>query len=319
MKRRTAIRAGAGEGYALVAFLAALAAGCALPPERQDADTLVVFAAASLARPLATALDSFRAEGGAPSRLVVGGSLDLARRVTELGEAPDLVALADEEVFRRLLLGPHARTYSRFAANRLVIAYSDQSRGAASVDSLSWASTLSRDDVEIARADPARAPVGYRTLLAWRLAERKLGRPGLAKRLEERAPKRNMRGSESEVLALVESGTADFAWAYESSARAAGLRVLRLPAWMDFGDASLRDWYASESIGVPGKSVADTVMLRGEPIAYVLSVPTRAAHPQSAGRLFAYLLGESGQRVLERSGLDVGVATGTVNGGAKDP
>ena len=151
-----------------------------------------MFAAASLAHPLRAALDSFATLGGAPARMVIGGSVDLARRVTELDERPDLVALADAEIFRRLLLGPHADWYARFATNRLVIAYADRSRHANARDSLSWPDVLSRDDVEVGRADPGRAPVGYRTLLAWKLAERRLAQPGLARRLEAHAQLRNM-------------------------------------------------------------------------------------------------------------------------------
>ncbi len=264
-----------------------------------------MFAAASLARPLRAALDSFATLGGAPARMVIGGSVDLARRVTELDERPDLVALADVEIFRRLLLGPHADWYARFATNRLVIAYADRSRHANALDSLSWPDVLSRDDVEVGRADPGRAPVGYRTLLAWKLAERRLAQPGLARRLEAHAQLRNIRGNEAELLALVASGNADYVWAYESSARAAGLRVLRLPAWMDFSDPAQQSWYASESLRVAGRSPSDSVEMHGEAIVYVLSVPKAPPHPEAASRLASYLLGEAGGRVLRRAGLDV--------------
>lgn len=276
-----------------------------------------MFAAASLARPLRSALDSFAATGGAPARLVIAGSLDLARRVTELDEQPDLVALADEEIFKRLLLGRHAASYTRFATNRLVIAYADRSRHADALDSLSWPDVLSRDDVEVGRADPGRAPVGYRTLLAWKLAERHLARPGLAARLELHAARRNMRGSEAEMLALVESGSADYVWAYESSARAAGLRVLRLPAWMDFSDPAQQAWYASESLRVAGRSPADSIVLGGEAIVYILSVPRTAPHAQSATRLAGYLVGQAGARALREAGLDVLSKPDTVTAEAK--
>lgn len=283
-----------------------LLAACTVPPgRRQGADTLVVFAAASLARPLAAALDSFTATGGRPTRLVTGGSLDLARRITEMGEQPDLVALADEEILRRLLAGEHATWYARFGRNRLVIAYRERPAGAVALDSVSWPDVLTRPGVEIARADPARAPVGYRTLLAWRLAEKRLRRPGLARRLEARAPPRNVRGNEAEVLALVESGIADYAWGYESSARAAGLQVVRLPHWMDFGDPGQRAWYASDSVSVPGRSPGDSIIMRGDPIVYVFTVPTASPRPTDAGRLADFLLGARGRAALVRAGLDV--------------
>lgn len=284
---------------------AAISAACSASPRRESGvDTLVVFAAASLARPLGAALDSFAASGGNPTRLVIGGSLDLARRITEMDERPDFVVLADEHILTRLLGVDYATWYARFGKNRLVLARAHETRGDAP-DSASWLAEITRPDVEVARADPSRAPVGYRTLLAWQLAERRLARPGLAKRLEARAPLRHVRGSEAEVLALVATGSADYGWVYESSARAAGLEIVRLPSWMDFGDTRQSVWYASESLSIAGLLPTDSLFVRGDPIVYVFTVPVASPHPAASEKLSEFLLGARGRAALASAGLDV--------------
>src|SRR6059058_4027540 len=133
-------------------------------------DTVVVFAAASLAVPIRAALDSFARRTGTVVQQENGASLELARRVTELHRVPDVLALADEEVFPRLLVPRAASWYARFARNRMVLAYTDRSAGAAGVSATNWYRVLQRADVRVGRSDPALAPVGYRTLAVYRLA-----------------------------------------------------------------------------------------------------------------------------------------------------
>ncbi|MGQ0538606.1 MAG: substrate-binding domain-containing protein, partial [Gemmatimonadaceae bacterium] len=179
---------------ALTAAFAALGSlACSQPGGRGAEDKLVVFAAGSLARPLRAALDSFARHADIEIALETAGSLEAARKLTELGKIPDIIALADEEVFPQLLMPRFTSWYARFARNRLVIAYTDRSRHADSISQDSWRSVLARSGVAVGRADPDLDPAGYRTLLAFQLAERHYNDPGLARRLLANAPPRNMR------------------------------------------------------------------------------------------------------------------------------
>jgi len=81
------------------------------------ADTVVVFTAASLAVPMRAALDSFARQTGAVVQQENGASLELARRITELGRVPDVIALADQEVFPQLLV-PRAASWYGAAKRR---------------------------------------------------------------------------------------------------------------------------------------------------------------------------------------------------------
>jgi len=260
---------------------------------------LVVFTAGSLARPMRAALDSFSATTGVRYELESAGSLETARKLTELGKIPDIIALADEDVFPKVLVPTHATWYVRFAENRIVLAYTDRSRFGAEIDSTNWWRLLQRSGLEIGRSNPDLDPAGYRTLMVFQLAERAYGQPGLALALERAADRRNMRPKEIDLVALLESGDLDYAWFYESMARASGVRYVQLPATIDLGTAERADTYAQATVRVIGSTATDTVTMRGAPIRYAFSIPTQAAHPALGERFAAYLLSPDGKRILE--------------------
>lgn len=279
-------------------LLSAALASCA-PQEGAPEGPLVVFTAGSLARPMRAALDSFSAKTGVRYELESAGSLETARKITELGKTPDVVALADEDVFPKILMPAHATWYARFAENRIVLAYTDKSRFASEIDATNWWQVLQRPGLEIGRSNPDLDPAGYRTLMVFQLAERMYATPGLAATLEQSAHRRNMRPKEIELVALLESGDLDYAWFYESMARASGVRHVRLPDAIDLSNADLRDTYAQVSVRVIGASVRDTVTMRGAPIRYAFSIPVKAAHGALAERFSTFLLSEDGRRALE--------------------
>ena len=260
---------------------------------------LVVYTAGSLARPMRAALDSFAAANGVRYELESAGSLETARKLTELGKIPDLIALADEDVFPKVLIPSHATWYVRFAENRIILAYTDRSRFAAEIDSTNWWQVLRRPRLEIGRSNPDLDPSGYRTLMVFQLAERVYAQPGLAAALERSADRRNIRPKEIDLVALLESGDLDYAWFYESMARASGVRHIQLPATIDLSSVEHRDLYAQATVRVVGSAAADTVVMRGAPIRYAFSIPLQAAHAALGERFAAYLLSPDGRRVLE--------------------
>lgn len=287
-------------------------AGCGVP----DADrvarggaeaegALVVFNAGSLAHPLRVALDSFARREGITLAQESAGSLETARKITELQRIPDIVALADEEIFPRLLMPEHVGWYARFARNRLVLAYTERSRHAADITAENWIAILERPGVQVGRSDPDLDPAGYRTLLLFQLAERHYADPGLADRLLATAPQRNVRPKEVELTGLLQAGELDYVWTYESVAQAAGLRHLRLPDRVDMGSSTDSAFYAGASVRVAGRAPGDTLELRGRPIAYALSVPVNAPHPAIAERAAAFLLSAEGAMLMRSARLDI--------------
>ena len=273
-------------------------AGCGSPTP-----TLVVFAAGSLARPLGAVADSFAAATGQRVSVEPAGSLDLARRVTELGQVPDVIALADEDVFPKLLMPTHVTWYARFARNRMVLARASE-RPSVHADT-AWWRALQRNEVRVGRSDPDLDPAGYRALMLFDLAERHLGQPGLASVLLATSPPRYVRPKSAELVALLQAGELDYAWMYESSARGARLAFDTFTVAIDLSREADSTWYASARVSVAGAARGDTIEVRGGPIRYGLSIPTRAAQPAAGERFVAYLLSEAGRRILSREFLDV--------------
>ncbi len=267
--------------------------------------TLTVWAAGSIQRPVRAALDSFAARAGVRYALESQSSLELARRMTELGQAPDVILLADRAVFSSLLVPTHIAQYTLFARNRIVLAYGARAKGAADVGrSPRWWELLERPGVEVGRADPATDPSGYRTLLTFQLLERHYAVPGLAHRLLASAPERNVRPRESDQIPLVEAGELDYVWTYENLARAAKLQYLTLPPDSDLGTVADSATYATATVRVPGRGRGDTLTIRGEPIVYALAVPTRAAHAALGERFVEFLASSAGRRTLRAEQLD---------------
>ena len=266
------------------------------------ADTVVVFTAASLAVPIRAALDSFARRTGAVVQQENGASIELARRITELGRVPDVIALADQEVFPQLLVPRAASWYVRFARNRMVVAYTDRSVGARQLTSANWYQVLSRPDARVGRSDPRLAPVGYRALLLYRLAEGYYRLPGLASRLEARTPPALIRSNASELVALLQARELDYIVDYESLARANRLRFVTLPPEIDLSDPARGIVYARATVRVARRT--DTTTYAGAPLTYAASVPRAAPHPEIGQRFLSYLLSPAGQAVLRAHAVD---------------
>jgi molybdate/tungstate transport system substrate-binding protein len=265
---------------------------------------LVVFNAGSLARPIRAALDTFAAREDVRFEQEHAGSLETARKMTELGRVPDVIALADYEVFPQLLVPEHVTWYAKFARNRMVLAYTSRSRHADSIDSRNWWQIVVRPGVESGYSDPNLDPAGYRTLLLFQLAEKYYRAPGLAQRLKAAVPARNIRPKSADLVALLETGELDYAWEYESVARVAAIPFVRLPDSISLGNLSDSTFYALASVTVIGRRPTDTISVRGVAITYALSIPRRAAHPRLAERFLRFLMSEDGRRVLRRNHLD---------------
>ena len=281
-----------------------LAVTLAATPLAAQENTLIVFNAGSLARPLRAALDTFALREHVTVQQENAGSLETARKLTELHKIPDLIGLADHEVFEQLLMPDYVSKYYEFARNRMVIAYTKRSKFAAEMSAATWTSILQRPGVETGRADPSLDPNGYRTLLVIQLAESFYAQPGLASQMLGAMPVRNMRPNEAALVGLLQAGELDYIWSYESIAQAAALEYVTLPVEIGLGDPAMSAAYAKASVRVAGRTPRDSITFRGEPILYGIAVPIAAAHKDLAERFLMWLFSPEGVRVLRAAKLD---------------
>lgn len=247
--------------------------------DARQQDTAVVFVAASLTNAIRPQLDSFAAKFGTTILTESGGSVEHVRKITELHRIPDLLLLADDDVFSRMLAPQHVSWWAAFARNRLVVAYTDHSRARDSITPQNWYTILIRSGIEVGRSDPDLAPVGYRALVLFTLAEVQYNQPGLAKRLRENSPPKNMRANAADLAALLATGELDYIYDYESVALAHHFRFVQLP----------QD-------------------VTGLPVTYAASIPRQAPHPATASRLLEYLLTPDVREKLRASHIDMLVA-----------
>jgi molybdate/tungstate transport system substrate-binding protein len=274
------------------------------PAAAQEGD-LVVFNAGSLAKPFNELLRAFKAKHpGVTIAQENSGSLEAARKLTELGKIPDVIGVADYGVISKILVPEHAGWFATFARNSMVLIYTDQSVAAAEINAQNWWRVLQRPDVRAGRSDPVLDPNGYRTLMSFQLAEKFYQHPGLAARLERALPPKYIRSKEADLTALVQAGELDYSWSYLSIARTAGVRHVALPPEIDLSEPRLADWYRQARVRLPGprRGGADSVEFQGEPIVYALTIPRQAPHPGAALAFARFILSPEGQAILKENG-----------------
>jgi molybdate/tungstate transport system substrate-binding protein len=287
----------------LLAIVAVVPAGrvAAQSPE----GSLVVFNAGSLAQPFRELLRAFQQRHPAvvPAQ-ENSGSVEAARKLTELGKIPDVLGVADYNVIPALLVPRFTTWYVTFARNAMVLAYQRDSRGAGEINSDNWWRILLRPGVRTGRSDPALDPNGYRVLMVAQLAERHYQQAGLETRLLRAMRSRFMRPKEADLTALLQAGELDYIWTYRSIAETNGLRYVTLPAEVDLSDPRRADSYGAAVVRVPRSKPGDrdSVEFRGEPILYALTVPANAPHPSPAVAFVRFVLSAEGAAILRRNG-----------------
>lgn len=263
----------------------------------------MIFHAGSLSVPMSEMARTFEAaHPGVRVLLEAAGSRTCARKISDLGRACDVMASADYLVIDNLLIPEHAGWNIRFAANEMAIVYGEHSRRAEEIDSLNWHGILLDPDVSFGRSDPDSDPCGYRAVLTMRLAERHYGLPGLADRMLAKDT-RFIRPKETDLLALLETGSIDYIFLYRSVAGQHGLRQVSLPPEINLGDPAFSGLYATVSVEVTGAEPGTTIVHRGAPMVYGVTIPGNAPSPDLAILFVSYLLDPAGGgAVMRRNG-----------------
>jgi molybdate/tungstate transport system substrate-binding protein len=290
-----------------VAIIAAVcilvAASCSEDDDRQGTRELVVFHAGSLSVPMSRIADEFeRIHPGVRVLLEGAGSRACARKITDLGRRCDVMASADYTVIDELLIPDHADWNIRFAGNEMAIVYDDGSRGADELGADNWHELLLRDDIAFGRSDPDSDPCGYRAVLTMKLAEAHYGVDGLSERLLAKDTE-YIRPKETDLLALLETGTIDYIFLYRSVAEQHDLRYLILPDEINLKSPEFEELYETVTVEISGREPGATMTKRGAPMVYGVTIPRNAPNPELALAFVRFLLErDRGLGIMERSG-----------------
>jgi molybdate/tungstate transport system substrate-binding protein len=264
---------------------------------------LVIFHAGSLSVPLKRIAGQYMKENtGVNILLEAAGSRACARKISELGRECDVMASADYTVIDQLLIPDYASWNIKFAGNEMTIVYHEGSMRADEIDADNWFMILMEDDVAFGRSDPDSDPCGYRAVLTMRLSEMHYRMQGLADGLLEKDT-RYIRPKETDLIALLESGSIDYIFLYRSVAQQHGLDYLVLPGEINLADLEMTDFYEKVSVKISGKKPGQWIIKKGAPMVYGLTIPLNAPHPEIARSFVEYLLSEDfGMAVMKECG-----------------
>ncbi|MDE3089403.1 MAG: tungstate ABC transporter substrate-binding protein WtpA [Chloroflexota bacterium] len=280
--------------------------------------TLTIFGAGTLAAPFKQVDDAFMQEyPNVTIQAQFGGSVKMVKQVTDLHQVADVVAVADYNVIPKYLFGAGGATayttwYAGFATNAITFVYTDKSKFASEITPQNWFEMLARPGVQIGRSNPDTDPSGYQTVQMLNLAEKYYSQPGLAAAILANAPRTNMRDTETELIAALQSGQIDYLAIYLSDARQHGFKYLQLPPQIDLSDAKYSAVYAQASVQTANGA------LTGAPIVYAVTRPNNAAQPDWALKYLQFLLGADGQSVMKDNGFGT-LAPAYANDVAKVP
>ena len=284
---------------------AAAASGSPTTGAQAASITLTEYGAGTLSAPFNAVNTAYQQAN--PSQKVqaqFGGSVNMAKKITELHQPADILAVADYNVIPQQLYShsgsaTYANWYVGFVANAITFVYTDKSKGASEINADNWYKILAEPGVQIGRSNPDTDPSGYQTLQMLQLAERSYNQPGLAQAILKNAPATNMRDTETELIAALQSGQIDYLAIYRSDAMQHNFKYLQLPTQIDLSDASLAADYAKVSVQTKNGN------LQAKPIIYAVTIPTDAPHPQQAAQWVQFLLSPQGQALMKQKGFVV--------------
>lgn len=283
--------------------VAARSADAPRPAQQSVGTNIRIGVAASLRTTFEELAHDFEARHpGTTVRLESGASNVLCRKAVDLGAPFDILVLADASLFGELLEPAWTEHHVLLASDRLVVARSAYASGAERIRTANLGEVLLGEGTRLGMADPDRAPLGYRTLIAMQLLERHEQRTGLADGLRAKVGERFVWPDAAALLAHLQSGELDYAFVYAASARDAGLSFTELPEDVNLGSLDHADQYATASVSIVGLTPGSKLVRKGEPIAYGAALATTATNDASKAEFMAEIIGARGAHALANHG-----------------
>ena len=301
--------------FFLIALLCSTA-GCS-SGEQQPKTVLKVVPAGSLLQPFDEVEKTFEAQHPDVDVQVEGhGSIQAIRQVTDLHRRVDVVAVADASLIPDLMFRTDpstgrnfSDTYTPFATNSMVIAFTNKSRYADEITTENWYEVLSRPDVRVGISNPMLDAAGYRSMLVTLLADRyyqnstlfpvligshfnpslEVQEEGgiatirLPEVLRPSDEKLVIRDGSIFVLSHLEAGGIDYAFEYRSVAEGHDLRWINLPPQIDLSSPDFAGEYGKVRVILGFQRFSAIGQERtGQPIVYAVTIPDSAPHPELA-------------------------------------
>jgi molybdate/tungstate transport system substrate-binding protein len=287
---------------ALFAGLALFLASNGQNPESLSGD-LIIFHAGSLSVPLKEIKAEFiKLYPKVNVLLESAGSVECARKITDLKKPCDIMASSDYKVIDKMLVPAYADFNIRFASNEMCIAFTDKAKYGDKINSKNWCEILMKSDVAFGRADPNADPCGYRSVMCMILAENFYKKPGLFKDMVAKDVN-FIRPKEVDLLALLESHNIDYMFQYRSVAVQHGLKFIVLPDEVNLKSPKFAEEYAKTVVDIKGKEPGKTEQMKGEPMIYGITLVKNAPNREAAIAFLKFMLSkDKGMKIMEKDG-----------------
>ncbi|MGQ9847914.1 MAG: extracellular solute-binding protein, partial [Bacteroidales bacterium] len=208
------------------------------------------------------------------------------------------------------ILIPHHATWNiPFASNEMVIVFNDKSKYSKEINANNWFDILLKKDVAIGRADPNSDPCGYRTIFTIKLSEKYYHLNGLSNRLLSKDLS-YIRPQETNLLALLETNSIDYAFLYKSVALQHHLKFISLPDEINLRNPIFNDLYNTVSVEVNGSKPGEKKIEKGEAIVYGITILSNS-HNHKLAEAFVYFFLTKGLDVLRSNGQQTIVPSAT--------
>ncbi len=294
-----------------------LGSGCTNGGVGQKKTILKVVPSGSLLQPFADVENAFEAQHPDVDVQVEGhGSIQAIRQVTDLHRPIDVIAVADASLIPDLMFrtdpttgANFTDTYTPFATNAMVIAFTNNSNYADEITSKNWYQVLSRPDVRVGISNPMLDAAGYRAMMVALLADRYyqnatlfpvlignhftpalvvqnskgIATVTLPEVLRPSDEKLVIRDGSIFVLSQLEAGGIDYAFEYQSVAEGHNLMWVSLPPEIDLSSPDYAEGYQKVKVMLGFQRFSAIGQNRtGQPIVYAVTVPNSAPNRELA-------------------------------------
>ena len=214
----------------------------------------------------------------------ISGSQVVCRKVTELGRDCDLMMVADHRLFK-MIASSHVSWRIDFAHDEVVLGVGIRAKMVDEAET-DWVKVLRNHEISLGRVNENLGPIGYRTLLVWKLKEIS-GYPNLAEQLKEKSEK--VVDHVLHLATLLKAGDLDYGFLYRSTCVEHDIRFIPLDKGINLGATAVN--YTSAQVTIKtNKSGEDSVItVKGSPITYSLTIPISAINRKQAVALIHYI------------------------------
>jgi len=271
-------------GFALNLFICVLLSSCGLKETKPKPEPLIIFYAPCFSPVMKTVRSDVKSQLNISLVTEPSGSQIAVRKLTELGRNCDILMLADNRLFKQIA-SSHCRWRMDFLNDEIVLGVGIRAKKADDAEK-NWVQALLDDTVKIKRVDENLGPIGYRTLLVWKLMENK-GYTGLADKLKNKADKPV--DDVDQLAVLLKSGETDYGFVYKTTCISNDIRYIQLDKDINLSSNDIDYSPAKVQFKKLKTGSEETVTVAGEPVAYGLSIPVNAQNKEGAVKFINYL------------------------------